>query len=137
MGVSPDKNTVGRGQSIRLVSLYTGLGLAFTPVAMFCAIWSGGAGHGDYVVFRLLYPHLLLFQSCINEYRFGFSNSAFCAGVFLTWMGIQFPCYGLLIGNAPAMGIRRSSMWLVLALLHGAAAALSFGGLIPGFSYAK
>ncbi|ESY35285.1 hypothetical protein X747_28110 [Mesorhizobium sp. LNJC384A00] len=32
------------------------VGLGVTPVAFFLALYSAGAGHGDYVLARLLYP---------------------------------------------------------------------------------
>ena len=103
---------------------YTGLGLVFTPVAIFCAIWSGGAGHGSYVVFRLLYPYLFLLMACNVT-----------GGWFFVWMGIQFLCYGVLLDTAAAMRLRKSSMGFILGVVHGAAVAVCFSGLIPEYPY--
>ena len=86
------------------------------------AIISGGAGHGDYVAARALFPTSMLLT--LLEGRIG----AFSTAIGL----LQFPIYGGLLG----WSIARSAYLpaILLALAHHAAAAVCFAGTLPNFS---
>ena len=93
-------------------SLRAGLliGLCFTPIALLLALFSAGAGHGNYVLARLLYP----IPNTITGLSVGLAVA-------------QFPAYGAFA--APGGRIR----WLSLGILHAVAIAAAFSGLLDYF----
>jgi hypothetical protein len=93
------------------------IGLCFTPIALLLALFSAGAGHGDYVLARLLYPIPMLATLLTNNTITGLSVGL---------AGVQFPAYGAFA--APG-GIR----WLSLGILHAVAIAAAFSGLLDYF----
>ena len=103
-----------------LIGALVGAGLEVP--ALFLAVLSAGAGHGDYVAARALFPLPML--STVVEGEIGM----FSGGLAL----LQFPIYGALIGW---IVWRRSHVaGFLLAAAHMAAAAACFSGAIPNFS---
>ena len=66
------------------------LSLVATPVCLFLGVASGGAGHGDYVLARILFPFTMLSASLFDSITVPF----IVLGV------IQFPLYGIALGAA-------------------------------------
>lgn len=66
------------------------LGILLTPVALFFAVASAGAGHGDYVLARILFP-LTILATYVTE-------SIGVTGITIAC--VQFPLYGWLLGSA-------------------------------------
>lgn len=96
--------------------------LVALPAIMVAAI-SGGAGHGDYVAARGLFPAPMLL-TLLEHDRIG----AFSIGVGL----LQFPIYGALLGWSVA---RKNYLpAVVVALAHIIAALVCFAGTLPNFS---
>lgn len=98
------------------------LGAALVIPALLIAIASAGAGHGDYVAARALFPIPMLFTNIEGEI------GIFSGGLAL----LQFPIYGMLFGWI----FWRSSYvaGFLLAAAHTAAAAACFSGAVPNFS---
>jgi hypothetical protein len=102
------------------------LGIAFGAFvevpALFVAIISAGAGHGDYVAARILFP----FSMLLTLVEGSIGTLAAITGL------LQFPAYGALLG----WSIWRESYGaiIVVASLHVAAAVICFAGVLPGFS---
>ena len=98
------------------------LGVLFALPSLSAAVISGGAGHGDYVAARLLFPGPIL--ATLLEGGIG--------GVSIALALLQFPLYGGLLGWAV---VRKNYIAAVIAVsFHGIAAALCFAGTLPGFS---
>jgi len=93
-------------------------GLFATTVALLLALFSAGAGHGDYVLARALYPIPMLVTLLTDNTITGLSVGLAVA---------QFPAYGAFA--APGGGIR----WLALGLVHLAAVAAAFSGVLGYF----
>ena len=99
------------------------LSLIVTPLFLFLGIASAGAGHGNYLLAKILFPFTML------------STRAFGSIVapFIVLAIIQFPLYGFILGVAnvkrrmffPAIGI---------LLLHSIAAGACFFFADPNFS---
>ncbi|MES0024979.1 MULTISPECIES: hypothetical protein [unclassified Mesorhizobium] len=90
------------------------VGLGITPVAFFLALYSAGAGHGDYGLARLLYPVPMLATLLTNT-----TITGRCAAV---------PAYGAFVAGAGG------SRWLALGVFHLVAIAAAFSGLLESFS---
>ncbi len=65
-----------------------GLGALIAPVALFFAAVSGGAGHGDYFVARILFPLPMLSTRLFQ----GITSAAVVVAA------VQFPVYGWFAG---------------------------------------
>jgi hypothetical protein len=97
--------------------------LVLTPVFLFLGLVSGGAGHGDYVLARILFPFTMLstriFGSIVTP--------------FILLAIIQFPLYGLVLGTA---NVRRKMLVSSagLLVLHSISAALCFFVVDENFS---
>jgi hypothetical protein len=112
------------GQGWRL-SLFWGLvlGIAAEIPALFLAMTSGGAGHGDYGFARALFPvpmlTTLLEGDTIGPISFGLAL-------------VQFPLFGALIGWSKA-----KAQWkplLAMLCFYAVAVIAAFSGTIPNFS---
>ena len=104
-----------------VVGLASGV-LVAVPAAM-AAVASGGAGHGDYVAARALFPAPML--STLLE---GGTVGAFSIAVGL----LQFPIYGALLGWSIA---RKNYLpAVVVTLAHIIAASVCFAGALPNLS---
>ncbi|AGB46496.1 hypothetical protein LB516_17845 [Mesorhizobium sp. CO1-1-7] len=93
-------------------------GLCATPVAFLLALFSAGAGHGDYVLARILYPIPMLATLLTDNTITGLSLGLAVA---------QFPAYGAFVAQAGRAG------WLALGLVHVIAIATAFSGVLDYF----
>jgi hypothetical protein len=97
-------------------------GVLVAVPAVVAAVASGGAGHGDYVAARALFPAPMLL-TLLEGGRIG----AFSIVVGL----LQFPVYGTLLGWSIA---RRNYLpAVVVTLAHIIAATVCFAGTLPNF----
>ena len=96
------------------------IGVAITPFAIAAAIASAGAGHGTYLLAKLLFPYSMLLTSL---------SGGTLTPPLLGLAFVQFPLYGL---AAASFGTRRALG--ILSLVHLACAGLCFTGLLPNFS---
>jgi hypothetical protein len=98
--------------------------LMVTLFAAVLAVASGGAGHGHYLMARLLFPHSMLLTRLTGDT---------IAVPLIALALVQFPLYWIVVRKA----IRGSVGWDAVALLGGAhaiAVVLCFSGMIPIFS---
>ena len=98
----------------KLIGLLTGI--ALTPIAFFFAVASAGAGHGDYVLARALYPFSILSTHLTDSITF--------VGIALAC--VQFPVYGWFVGPVFSKEKRPLSIALVTAGAHAIAVSLAF-----------
>ena len=70
------------------------IGITFTPIALALAFVSTGAGHGNYILAKILYPFSALIMLQVNDPRA--RNELFFPALFVALC--QFPIYGLIIG---------------------------------------
>lgn len=94
------------------------------PPALLLAIGSMGAGHGDYVEAKVLFPYTML----LTQLVFGAVALPLIVLAF-----VQFPLYGWFIGAAPARRARVLRT-VILAVIHAVAIAAVFGFKNPSFS---
>ena len=101
-----------------------GLGILATIPAVALAVASGGAGHGEYVAARQLFPYTMLLTV----------QTHYISLPFIIIALLQFPVYGLAIGGT--MRRKRTCIFVsaTLGCIHGICVALCFSGLIPSFS---
>ena len=97
--------------------------LAATPVCLLLGIVSGGAGHGDYVLARILFPFTMLAASLPG------SVTAPLAALAVA----QYPLYGIVLGAANVKG-RLERAALVLFAAHAFCAVACFVVPDEGFS---
>jgi hypothetical protein len=99
------------------------LSLIVTPIFLYLGIVSGGAGHGNYLLAKILFPFTML------------STRAFGSIIapFIILAIIQFPLYGFILGAA---NVRRRFVPYALAVLlaHSLAAIACF--LVVGENFA-
>lgn len=107
----------------RLALIGFALGVPLTLLALIFAIASAGAGHGDYLAARLLFPVPMLVSLLTEDTIKGPST--------VTAL-LQFPAYGAVIGWSWARHM--SYLPLLAAAVHIAAAITCFAGLLPNFS---
>ena len=116
--MSPDPNS-----HRRLALVGFALGVPLTALALLFAIASAGAGHGDYLAARLLFPVPML-ASLLTEDTIKVPSIVAAL--------LQFPAYGALIGWSWARHVRY--LPLLVATVHIMAAIMCFAGLLPNFS---
>lgn len=85
-------------------------------MCLLLAIGSAGAGHGDYLYAKLLYPYMML-ASLLPFDSFAIP--------FILFAIPQFPLYGALCGLADAKG-RLLMVGLAIIIMHASAIALCF-----------
>ena len=97
----------------RLTFAGAAVGVIVTIPAALLAVKSGGAGHGDYVAARLLFPVPMLL--------------AVVPTIMMTLALAQCVLYGLVIGSAAGRG-RKALVWTVACILviHFSAVAILF-----------
>ena len=99
------------------------ISLIVTPLFLYLGVASGGAGHGNYLLAKLLFPFTML------------STRAFGSIVapFILLAIIQFPVYGFILGAA---NVRRTVFLpaIGILLLHSVAAVACFFVVGPDFS---
>ena len=97
--------------------LFIGAGVAITPAALFLAVMSGGAGHGHYVMARIMFPLPMLLTL--------FSHNI---GVVSVIMAIaQYPLYGAIIG----LSTRRIALAVFVGIFHAILMIIAFSGVLP------
>jgi len=96
------------------------IGVALTPFALAAAIASAGAGHGNFLLAKLLFPYSML----LTHLTSGAISQPLIALAF-----VQFPLYGF---AASSFSTRRSLLGLFL--VHAASATLCFVWVLPIFS---
>jgi len=103
------------------IAIGTAVGFLVELPSLWLALVSAGAGHGDYVAARALFPLPMLTLIAGQIGPFGFGLAFF-----------QFPLYGAIIGWAFA----RSNLIIALSLvvLHSLTVTLCFSGILPDFS---
>ena len=96
---------------------------ALTPFMLFLGLISAGAGHGDYVLAKMLFPYTLLSTAAFARIEWLF--------VFLAV--IQYPAYGVLIGLA---NVRRKLVLAggALTFIHSLSVIAAFVFANPSFS---
>lgn len=99
------------------------VGLVVEVVALFLAMLSGGAGHGDYAAARALFPVPML-TTLLEGDTIG--------PLSMTLALAQFPLIGALIGYC--LALRRRAPVIAVGVLHLVAMVLAFSGVIPNFS---
>lgn len=97
--------------------------LVATPVCLLIGIASGGAGHGDYVLARILFPYTMLASFLFEE----------IVAPLVVLAVAQFPLYGVALGVAAKRGRFGVTLLLLLAV-HALAAAACFTELGERFS---
>ena len=99
------------------------VGVLIELPALYAAIVSGGAGHGQYVAARALFPVPMVMTYYQGD-RIGLLSISLAL--------VQFPFYGGLIGWALA---RKAYVAIVAVVaIHLVAASLCFSGAVPNFS---
>ena len=117
-------DTVSAARSpARAVAVGFAAGALIALPALMVAFISAGAGHGDYVAARLLFPWPMLLTLIEDD-----GVGMLCMTVGL----LQFPIYGGIFG----WSIARKTYALVMfcCLAHAVAAALCFSGALLSFS---
>ena len=93
--------------------------LAATPVCLLLGIASGGVGHGDYVLARILFPFTMLSAVAFDT----------IAAPSIALALVQFPLYGIFLGAANVKGKMLPASAILLAA-HALFAVACF--VLPG-----
>jgi len=96
------------------------IGVVFTPLALWTAFASAGAGHGSYFLAKLLFPYSMLLTRTAGD-----TITTPLIGLAL----VQFPLYGWLVASFSPT--RTAGALLVL---HAISVGLCFSGILPSFS---
>ena len=99
------------------------LGVLITPFAAMLALASSGAGHGDYILARTLFPYSMLLTRLIE-------SVPLVVGLALA----QFPFYGFFVARRPSLK-KNVVAACAIAAVHLAAVAICFSGFLPNFSW--
>ncbi len=99
------------------------ISLIVTPIFLYLGIASGGAGHGNYLLAKLLFPFTMLSTRVVGS----------IVAPFILLAIIQCPAYGFILGAA---NVRRTIFLpaIGLLLLHSVAAVACFFVVGPDFS---
>ena len=95
------------------------IGVAITPLALLAAISSADAGHGDFLLAKILFPYSLLLTRMTGD-MINYPS----IGLAL----LQFPLYGLAITRFTA-----AKASISLLVVHAICALICFSGLLPNF----
>ena len=117
-------NEYSDGLTPPLVPVASGaaVGALLALPTLFLALMSSGAGHGDYVAARALFPAPMLLT--LLEGSIGIISLAMAV--------LQFPFYGGLLGWTHARRSYRPAA--IVGSLHLVATILCFSGALPYFS---
>jgi hypothetical protein len=119
----PENPGFGARSTPRSVVTGTIFGVLLGFVAIYLAILSSGAGHGNYAAARLLFPTPMLL-TLIQGNTIGTLSMGFAL--------LQFPFYGGLLGWTIARKTYLPAV--VVGSLHLIALAVCFAGTLPNFS---
>jgi hypothetical protein len=101
------------------------LGALITPFAAMLAIASSGAGHGDYILARVMFPYGMLLTRLVESTFF-----YLLIGLALA----QFPFYGALV--VWRTDLKKSVVTaFAIAAVHLMAVVACFSGFLPNFSW--
>jgi hypothetical protein len=109
------------GTSSKAAVWGTLVGIVVTLPALFLAALSSGAGHGNYLFARALFPWPMLVTL---DQEIGVPS--------LVMALAQFPVFGFVAGRA--MAREKYGALIAIAALHIVGVALCFSGAIPNFS---
>jgi len=113
------ENTMAGRIRDRKILLCVSIGCLLTLPAALLAIASAGAGHGNYLLARVLFPYTMLLTRLTDD----------TVTLPLIVLGLaQLPLYGAVVGLAASTGR------VALTLAHLGAVVLCFSGAIPNFS---
>jgi len=103
---------------------YLRASIIISPVAILAGLISGGAGHGNYFLAKILFPYTMLSTHLTNE---------FITAPFAFLALIQFLVYGVLIG---LVSLKRMEIYVfvIILVIHITAAYLCFYWPMPNFS---
>lgn len=105
------------------VAVGLALGLVVEAVALFLAVLSAGAGHGDYAAARALFP-LPMLATLLEGDTIGLLS--------MTLALIQFPVMGAITGYSLARA--RWTPLIAIGIMQVVATLIAFSGVIPNFS---
>ncbi len=97
--------------------------LAVTPIFLYLGIASGGAGHGNYLLAKVLFPFTMLSTRALGS----------ITAPFVILAIIQFPLYGVVVGSANLKSKLPASVIGVL-VIHTLAVLVCFGFVSENFS---
>ena len=101
-----------------------------TPVALFAAIASAGAGHGNYLWAKIFFPYTMISSVF---YQTGNAPRLFNVLLWIVFPIVQYPLYGLIVSLASQK--RKASLAIAgLCILHLSVVALNFVIPNPNFS---
>lgn len=120
--LSASDGNFGARSAPGLLGIGAAWGLLATLPAIAAAMLSGGAGHGDYIAARILFPFSILLT--LVEGSIGI--------VGITIAVLQFPLYGAVLNWSLAREQFRPL--IALAAVHFIAAMICFSGIVPDFS---
>ena len=96
------------------------IGVVVTPLAIAASLASADAGHGNYLMAKILFPYsMLLTRLSGDTVTHSLLGLAF----------VQFPIYGLVVASLSA-----KRALAILLPLHLVCVGLCFSGLLPSFS---
>jgi hypothetical protein len=95
--------------------------LLITPVALVIGFVSTGAGHGDYVLARILFPY---------AFAYWFFSSDAIPGSLIILGLLQIPIYGVLLA-LPSNKYITAFIGMIIVTLHSTAVYLCFLQNIP------
>ena len=88
--------------------------LVVTPIVLFVGAASTGAGHGSYLLVKVLFPYTMLSAAVFDVIYFPFAFLAL----------FQFPAYGLVLGYANEKG-KVARMAVILLAAHSVVASVA------------
>jgi hypothetical protein len=106
--------TVNRGEDSSLGRLL-GVSLGVEVVALAVCVLLAGGGHGSYFVAKLLFPYTMALT---------YSTDTISSVGMMLALG-QYPAYAAGVWSA-RHGSLRERRWMILGLIHAAAAAAAF-----------
>lgn len=119
---SPKNDRDRSGAGLESVAPGVLFGAVIEVPALYAAIWSAGAGHGDYVAARALFPASMLLTLVEGH-----------IGVFAISTALQqFPIYGALV--CWSLLRKQHLPIIILASFHAICVLACFSGILPDFS---
>jgi len=97
--------------------------LVLTPFLLLLGLASAGAGHGNYLMAKILFPLTMLSTIALDR----------IADPFLWLAVMQYPIYGVILGIASLKGRLSRALRIILAI-HGIAAFASLIAVSKNFS---